>query len=124
MLRRPVKAAREKARVFIYLQNKFDDSSLEFTKSLNNDESNTYDQTNARTSGNIHFSNLLKALKEFDKKVFCRVESLSTTGNINISGDDTSLHILDSRDEELVNILQSFEMENTPAKASKRTNGG
>ena len=35
------------------------------------------------------------------------------------SGFDTSLHILDSGDEELINILQSSEMEKTPKKAAK-----
>ena len=35
---------------------------------------------------------------------------------------DTSLHILDSGDEELVNIWQSFETEKTPKKAAKAIN--
>ena len=39
------------------------------------------------------------------------MESPSTAGKINTSGNDTSLHILDSGDEEMVNILQSFETE-------------
>ena len=44
------------------------------------------------------------------------VESPSTAGEINTSGNDTSLHILDSEDEELVNILLSFETKKTPKK--------
>ena len=97
VLRRPVKAAK-KARVFTKgnQQNMLDDSSLDFTKSINNGKSNTYDHI-ARTSGDINFSNLLKALKEDNKKVPSRaetlVESSSTTGNINTLGNDTSLHI-------------------------------
>ena len=95
---------------------------MDFTKSINNGNSNTYDQI-ARTSSNINFSDLFKALKEDDKKVLCRaetpVESPSTARNINTPGNDTSLHILDSGDEEQVNILQSFEMEKTPKKAAK-----
>ena len=69
---------------------------------------------------------MFKALKEDDKKLPSRaetpVESPSTAGNINTLGNDTSLHILDSGDEELVNILQSFEMEKTPKKAAKVIN--
>ena len=95
---------------------------MDFTKSINNGNSNTYDQI-ARTSSNINFSDLFKALKEDDKKVLCRtetpVESPSTARNIITPGNDTSLHILDSGDEEQVNILQSFEMEKTPKKAAK-----
>ena len=98
---------------------------MDFTKSINNGNSNTYDQI-ARTSSNINFSDLFKALKEDDKKVLCRaetpVESPSTARNINTPGNDTSLHILDSGDEEQVNILQSFEMEKTPKKAAKVIN--
>ena len=49
---------------------------------------------------------MFKALKEGDKKVLCiaetPVESPSGAGKINTSGNDTSLHILDSGDEELV----------------------
>ena len=117
MLHRPVEAA-NKARVSTKdnQQNKLDDSSLDFNNSLNNGNSNTYDQT-ARTSGNI------KALKEDHKKVLCRaetpVESPSTAGNINTSGYDTTLHILDSGDEELVNILQSFKTEKAPKNVIK-----
>ena len=120
VLRRSVEAAK-KTRVFTKdnQQNMLDDSSLDFTKSINNGDSNTYDQI-ARTSGNINFSDLFKAFKEDDKKVPCRaetpVESSSTAGNINTSGNDTSLHILDSGDEELVNILQYCETEKTPKK--------
>ena len=94
-------------------------------KSINNGNSNTYDQI-ARTSGNINFSGLLKTHMEDDKKVPCRaetpVESPSTAGNINTSGNDKFLHILDSGDEELVNILRSFETEKTPKKAAKVIN--
>ena len=65
-------------------------------------------------------------MKRRYKKVLCRaetpVESPSTAGNIDTSGNDTSLHILDSGDEELVNILQSFETEKTPTKAAKVIN--
>ena len=65
------------------------------------------------------------ALKEDDKKVPCRtetpVESPSTAGN-NTSGNGTSLHILDSGDEELVNILKSSETKKTPKKAAKVIN--
>ena len=79
--------------------------------------SNTYDHIR-RTSGNINFSDLFKALEEDDKKVLCRAEkpvkSLSTVRKTNTSGNDTSLHMLDSGYEELVNILQSFETEKTP----------
>ena len=50
------------------------------------------------------------------------VESPSTAGNINTSRNDTSLQILDSEDEELVNILQSFELEKTPKRAAKVIN--
>ena len=106
-------------------QNVLDDSNLYFTKNINNGNGNKYDQIPG-TSGNINFSDLFKALKEDDKKVLCReetpVESPSTTGKINTSGNDTSLHILDSGDEELVNILQSFETEKTPTKAAKVIN--
>ena len=37
-------------------QNKLEDSSVGFTKTWNNVKSNIYDQTNARTSGNINFT--------------------------------------------------------------------
>ena len=120
VFRRPVEAV-QKARVFTKdsQQNMLDDRSLDFTKSINNGNNNTYDQI-ARTSGNINFSDLFKALKEDDKKIPCRaetpVESPSTAENVNTSGNDISLHILDSGDEELVNILQSFETEKTPKK--------
>ena len=50
------------------------------------------------------------------------MESPSTAGNINTSRNDTSLQILDSEDEELVNILQSFELEKTPKRAAKVIN--
>ena len=50
------------------------------------------------------------------------MESPSTAENINTSVNDSSLHILDSGDEELVNILQSFETEKTPTKAAKVIN--
>ena len=125
VLRRPVGAA-NKARVFTKdnQQNVLDDNSLGFTNNINNGNSNTYDQI-ARTSGNINFSDLFEALKEDDKKVTGRaemlVESPSTAGN-NTSGSDTSLHILDSGDEQLVSILQSFETEKTPKKAAKVIN--
>ena len=102
-------------------QNLLDDSSLDFTKNINNGNSNTYDQI-ARTN----FSDLFKALKEDDKKVLCiaetPVEPPSTARNINASGNDTSLHILYSGDKELVNILQSFETEKSPEKATKVIN--
>ena len=69
-------------------QNMLDDISLDFTKNINNGNSNIYDQI-ARISGSINFSDLFKALKEDDKKVLCRpetpVESPSTAGNINTS---------------------------------------
>ena len=69
---------------------------------------------------------LSKALKEDDKKVLCiaqtPAESPSGAGKINASGNDTSLHILDSGDEELVNILQSFETKKAPKKAAKVIN--
>ena len=86
VLRRPVEAA-NKARVFTKdnQQNVLDDNSLGFTKNINNGNSSTYDQI-ARTSGDINFSDLFKALKEYDKKVPCRaetpVEYPSTAGNI------------------------------------------
>ena len=55
--RRHVEAV-EKARVFTKdnHQNKLEDSSVGFTKTWNNVKSNIYDQTNARTSGNINFT--------------------------------------------------------------------
>ena len=120
VLRRPVETAK-KARVFTKdnQQNVIYDSSLDFTKNINNGNNNTYDQVPG-TSGNINFSDLFKTLKEDDKKVYCRketpVESPSTAGKINTAGNDTPLHILDSGDEELVNILQSFETKKTPKK--------
>ena len=117
VLRRPVETAK-KARVFTKdnQQNVLDDSSLDFTKNISNGNNNTYDQVPG-TSGNINFSDLFKALKKDDNKVLCRAETLvespSTAGKINTSGNDTSLHILDSGDEELVDILQSFETKKT-----------
>ena len=123
VLRRPVETSK-KGRVFFTKdneQNLLEDSSLDFTKNINNGNSNTYDQI-ARTN----FSDLFKALKEDDKKVLCRaetpVEPPSTVRNINASGNDTSLHILYSGDKELVNILQSFETEKSPKKATKVIN--
>ena len=86
VLRWPVETAK-KATVFTKdnQQNMLDDSGLDFTKNINNGNSNTYDQI-ARTSGDINFSDLFKALKEYDKKVPCRaetpVEYPSTAGNI------------------------------------------
>ena len=61
-----------KVRVFTknYLRNKLDDSSLGFTKSLNNTEGNTYDETNPRTSGNIIFCIWLRPLKRMIRKYF------------------------------------------------------
>ena len=50
------------------------------------------------------------------------MESPSAAENINTSVNNSSLHILDSGDEELVNILQSFETEKTPTKAAKVIN--
>ena len=50
------------------------------------------------------------------------MESPSTVGNITTSGHDTSLHILDSGEKELVNILHSFEIEKAPEKAATRIN--
>ena len=68
VLRRPVETAK-KARVFTKdnQQNVIYDSSLDFTKNINNGNNNTYDQVPG-TSGNINFSDLFKALKEDDKK--------------------------------------------------------
>ena len=126
VLRRPFEIAK-KARVFTKdnQQNVLDDSSLDLNKNINNGNNNTYDQVSG-TNGNINFSNLFKVIKEDDKKVLCRaerqVESPSPAGKINTSGNDTSLHILDSGDEELVNILQSFETIKTPKKAAKVIN--
>ena len=123
VLRLSVETAK-KARMFTKdnQQNVLDDSSLDFTKNISNGNNNTYNQVPG-TSGNIIFSDLFKALKEDDKKVLCRaetvVESPSTTGNINTSENDTSLHILDSGFEELVSILQSFETVKTPKKAAR-----
>ena len=92
-------------------QNMLDDNSLDFTKNINNGNSNIYDEIPG-TSGNINFSDLFKPLKEDDKKVLCReetpVESPSTAGKINTSGNDTS--------------LQSFETKKTPKKAAKVIN--
>ena len=126
VVRRPVETVK-KARVFTKdnQQNVFDDSSLDFTKNINNGNSNTYDQIPG-TSGNINFSDLFKALKGDDNKVLCRaetpVESPSTDGKNNASGNDTSLDILDSGHEQLVEILQSFETKKTPKKAAKVIN--
>ena len=126
VLRLPIETAK-KARMFTKdnQQNVLDDSSLDFTKNISNGNNNTYDQVPG-TSGNINFSDLFKALKKDDNKVLCRAETLvespSTAGKINTSGNDTSLHILDSGDEELVNILQSFETIKTPKKAAKVIN--
>ena len=50
-------------------QNKSYDSSLDFTKSLNNGVSNTYDQTNPRAGGNINFLYLFKVLKASKRMV-------------------------------------------------------
>ena len=78
----------KKARVFTKnnQQNVLDDSSLDFTKNINNGKSNTYDPIPG-TSGNINFSDLFKALKEDDKKVLGRaetpVESRFIAGKIN-----------------------------------------
>ena len=71
VLRWPVETAK-KATVFTKdnQQNMLDDSGLDFTKNINNGNSNTYDQI-ARTSGDINFSDLFKTLKEYDKKVPC-----------------------------------------------------
>ena len=94
VLRRPVETAK-KARLFPKdnQQNVLDDSSLDFTKNINNGSSNTYDQI-AGISGNINFSDLFKTLKEDDKKVLCRaetpVESPSTVGKISTLENDTS----------------------------------
>ena len=72
------------------------------------------------------FQICLRPLKKDDKKLPCRaetpVESPSITEKINASGNYTSLHILDSGDEELVNILQSFEMEKNTLKAANVIN--
>ena len=87
VLHRPVETAR-KARLFTKgnQQNVLDDSSLDFTKNVNNSNSNTYDQFPG-TSGDINFSDLFKALKEYDKKVLGRaetpVESRFIAGKIN-----------------------------------------
>ena len=69
---------------------------MDFTKSLNNGESNTYHEANPTTSGNNNFSDLFKAFKEDDKKTFCRAETpvglpvpLETLINW---GNDMSLH--------------------------------
>ena len=97
MLCRPAEASKI-ARVFVKnnQQNMLDDSSLDYTKRINNGNSSKYDQ-NARTSGDINVSDLFKTLKEDHKQVICRAEapvkSLSTIGNINTLGNDTSLHI-------------------------------
>ena len=126
VLRGPVETAK-KARVFTKdnQQNVFDDSSLDFTKNIHNGNSNTYDQIPG-TCGNINFSDLFKALKEEEKKVLCGaetpVESSSTAGKINTLKNDTTLHFLDSGNEELVNVLQSFETDKTPKKAAKVIN--
>ena len=52
------------------------------------------------------------------------VESPSTGGHFNMSENDTSLQILDSGDEELLNILQPVEMENIPKKLPRGQMGG
>ena len=102
-----------------------DNSSFDVTKNINNGNSSTYNQI-ARASVNINFLDFYKALNEVDEKVPCRaetpVEYLSIARSINTWGNDSYLHILHSRDEELVNILQSFETEKTPKKAAKVIN--
>ena len=94
------------------------------TMNISNGNNNIYDQV-LGNSGNISFLDLFKALKK-DDKVLCRaekpVESPSTTLKINTSGNDTSLHILYLGEEELVNVLQSFETIKTPKKAAKVVN--
>ena len=74
MLRLSVEAAK-KPRLFTKdnQKNMLDDSSLDFTKSISNSNSYTYNQI-ARTSGNINFSDLFKALKEDDKMIRYFVE--------------------------------------------------
>ena len=74
VLPRPVQTA-NKVRVFTKenQQNVLDDSSLDFTKNINNGKSNTYDPIPG-TSGNINFSDLFKALKEDDKMIRYFVE--------------------------------------------------
>ena len=52
------------------------------------------------------------------------VESPSTGGHFNMSENDTSLQILDSGDEELLNIFQPVEMENIPKKLPRGLMGG
>ena len=67
VLRRPVETSK-KGRVFFTKdneQNLLEDSSLDFTKNINNGNSNTYDQI-ARTN----FSDLFKALKEEIRRCF------------------------------------------------------
>ena len=112
MLRWSVEVAK-KAKVVIKdnLHNKLDSNRLDFTKSLNKRESNINDLT---------------LFKEFAKKVIFReempVESPSI-GRNNTSGKDISLHILDSGNEELVNIFQSSELAKIPEKFAKMING-
>ena len=107
-----------------YFQNKSDDSSLDFTKSLINSESNTYYQTNPRTSGNINILDWLKTLKEGNKKEFCRVEMLleypSTTGKIITSGNGAFLPISDSGMKSWSILWCLLKWKRTPKKAAKR----
>ena len=117
-----------KVRVFTkdYFQSKLDDSSLDFTKSLINSESNTYYQTNPRTSGNINFLDWLKTLKEGDKKAFCRVETLleyiSTAGKIITSGNGAFLPISDSAMKSWSIFRYLLKWKRTPKKVAKRLN--
>lgn len=93
------------------LHNKLDGNRLDFIKSLNKRESNIYDLT---------------LFKENAKKVIFREEmplESPSTGRNNTSGKDTFLHILDSGNEELVNIFQSSELAKIPEKIAKMING-
>ena len=76
LLRRPVETAK-KARMLTEdnQQNVLDDSSMDFPKNISNGNNNTNDQVPG-TCDNINFSDLFKALKEDDRKVLCRAETL------------------------------------------------
>ena len=119
VLRRPVETAK-KTRVFTKdnLQNVLDDRSLDFTKNISNINSNTCDHVPG-TSGNINFSDLFKALKEDDKKV---IVEQKRQWNLPLPLGKLIHREMIHLDEELVNILQSFETKKIPKKVAKVIN--
>ena len=95
-----------------------DDSRLDFTKNINSGNCNTHDQIH-KTSGNINFSDLFKALKEDDKKV---IVEQKRQWNLPLPLGKLIHREMIHLDEELVNILQSFETKKIPKKVTKVIN--